>query len=152
ITALYSPDDFLGFTSFDENIPYNETATAVEDTEIVGVSKEYVKDILKKEQHVSLELMNLLTDNLSEIKEQLLKMAYSSVKRKTAATILQFAKIMNRDPSAPIKISRNDLATTVGIATESLIRTLSEFKRDGLIEIEGRNIKVLELERLKSMD
>ena len=152
ITALYRPDDFLGFTSFEENIPYNESATAVEDTEIVGISKKYVRDILRKDQNISLELMNLLTDNLSEIKEQLLKMAYSSVRRKTAATILQFVEIMNRDPHAPIKISRNDLATTAGIATESLIRTLSEFKKKGLIEIEGRNIKVLEPERLKSMN
>ena len=152
ITALYRPDDFLGFTSFEENIPYNESATAVEDTEVVGISKKYVKDILRKSQDISLELMNLLTDNLSEVKEQLLKMAYSSVKKKTAATILQFVEIMNRNPNAPIRISRNDLAATAGIATESLIRTLSEFKKDGLIEIEGRNIKVVDLDRLKSVD
>src|SRR5690606_38789419 len=67
ITGLYKADDFLGFTSFEDNIPYNETATAVEDTEVVGVSKKYVKDILKKSQDISLELMNLLTDNLTEI-------------------------------------------------------------------------------------
>src|SRR5690606_37604179 len=114
ITALYRPDDFLGFTSFDENTPYNESATAVDEVELVGVSKIYVRDILKKNQDVSLELMNLLTDNLSEIKNQLLKMAYSSVKKKTAATILQFVAIMNKNPNSPIKISRNDLASTAG--------------------------------------
>lgn len=152
ITGLYKADDLLGFTSFDDNIPYNETATAVENTEVVGLSKTYVRDILKKSQDVSLELMNLLTDNLSEIKLQLVKMAYSSVRKKTAATIIQFVEIMNKTPEAPLRISRNDLATTAGIATESLIRTLSDFKKAGLIQIEGRDIHIVDLESLRAID
>ncbi len=152
ITGLYKADDFLGFTSFDDNFPYNETATAVEETEIVGVSKTYVKDILKKSQDISLELMNLLTDNLADIKQQLLKMAYSSVRRKTAATIIQFVEVMSNKPNEPLRISRNDLATTAGIATESLIRTLSDFKKAGIIEIEGRDIRILDLASLKDID
>ena len=152
ITGLYKADDFLGFTSFEDNIPYNETATAVEETEIVGISKKYVKDILKKSQDISLELMNLLTDNLAEIKQQLVRMAYSSVKKKTASTILQFVDVMNKNPETPLRISRNDLATTAGIATESLIRTLSDFKKDGLIEIEGRDIRIVDLESLRAIE
>ncbi len=152
ITGLYKADDFLGFTSFEDNIPYNETATTVENTEVVGVSKKYVKDILKKSQDVSLELLNLLSDNLSEIKLQLLKMAYSSVRKKTAATILQFVDVMNKNPGVPLRISRNDLATTAGIATESLIRTLSDFKKDGLLEIEGRDIHIIDLKGLRAIE
>lgn len=135
ITGLHKEDDFLGFTSFDDNFPYNETATAVEDVEIVGLSKAYVKDILKKSQDVSLELMNLLSDNLADVKQQLLKMAYSSVRKKTASTIIQFVEIMNKNPKAPLRISRNDLAATAGIATESLIRTLSDFKKVVLLKL-----------------
>lgn len=152
ITTLYRPDDFLGFTSFMDNIPYQESATAVEDTELAGVSKIELKDILTKSNNISLELMELLTDNLSDIKEQLLQMAYSSVRRKTAQTILQFAEILNKKTEESIKISRNDLASVAGIATESLIRTLSSFKKDGLIEIEGRNIRILDLSALQLME
>lgn len=152
ITGLYKEDDFLGFTSFDDNFPYTETATAVENIEIVGISKSYVKDILKKSQDVSLELMNLLTDNVSEIKKQLVQMAYSSVRKKTASTILQFVEIMNKNPNAPLRISRSDLATTAGIATESLIRTLSDFKKDGIIEIEGRDIRILDIDSLRDIN
>jgi|SRR5690554_6814256 len=152
ITGLYKADDFLGFTTFDNNNPYEETATAVEDSEIVGISKSHLVEILKKSQDVSLELMNLLSDNLSDVKQQLLRMAYSSVKKKTAATILQFVDVMNLKPNVPIRISRSDLATTAGIATESLIRTLSDFKKDGLIEIEGRSIHILNPEGLREME
>lgn len=152
ITGLYKADDFLGFTSFENNQPYSETATAVEETELVGISKAYVKDILKNSQEVSLELMNMLTDNLAEVKLQLVRMAYSSVRKKTASTILQFVEVMNKKPDAPLRISRSDLATTAGIATESLIRTLSDFKKDGILEIEGRDIRVLDLEALRSIE
>ena len=96
--------------------------------------------------------MELLTDNLAEIKGQLLQMAYSSVRKKTAQTILQFAVILNKKPEEGIKIARNDLASVAGIATESLIRTLSGFKKEGLIEIEGRNIRLIDVEGLEMID
>ncbi|WP_298327519.1 response regulator [uncultured Dokdonia sp.] len=152
ITGLLKADDFLGFTSFIENIAYLESATAIEDTVVVGVSKNELKEVLEKSKNVSLELMELLTDNLAEIKGQLLQMAYSSVRKKTAQTILQFAVILNKKPEEGIKIARNDLASVAGIATESLIRTLSGFKKEGLIEIEGRNIRLIDVEGLEMID
>lgn len=148
ITTLFKADDFLGFTSFMDNIAYQESATAIEDCALVGVSKNNLKDILEKSKNVSLQLMELLTDNLAEIKGQLLQMAYSSVRKKTAQTILQFATILNKKPEEGIRIARNDLASVAGIATESLIRTLSGFKKEGLIEIEGRNIRIIDIEGL----
>ncbi|GHC62073.1 response regulator [Ulvibacter litoralis] len=152
ITALHKPDDFLGFTSFIENIPYQETATVVENVSVAGISKSELKNILGKNQNLSLELMNVLTNNIAEIKEQLLQMAYSSVRKKTAQTILQFARVLNKKPDEAIKISRSDLASVAGIATESLIRTLSEFKKRGLIGIEGRNITILNLQELETVE
>lgn len=152
ITALFKADDFLGFTSFVDNIAYQESATAIEETTVVGVSKNELKDVLENSKNVSLQLMELLTDNLAEIKGQLLQMAYSSVRKKTAQTILQFAAILNKKPEEGIRIARNDLASVAGIATESLIRTLSGFKKEGLIEIEGRNIRLLNVEGLAMID
>ncbi|WP_062061574.1 response regulator [Aquimarina longa] len=152
ITSLHKADDFLGFTSFVDNTPYLESATTVEDSELAGISKTNLKDILEKSKNISLELMELLTTNLSDIKEQLLQMAYSSVRKKTAQTILQFAEVLNKKSEESIKISRSDLASVAGIATESLIRTLSNFKKDGLIEIEGRNIKILNLAGLQLIE
>ncbi|MAM30403.1 MAG: transcriptional regulator [Flavobacteriaceae bacterium] len=152
ITALYKEDEFVGFTSFEDNVPYEETATAVEESELAGISKSSLKDILGKNQKVSLALVNVLSDTVSEIKEQLLQMAYSSVRKKTAQTIIQFSKILNKKPEEAIKISRADLASVAGIATESLIRTLSEFKKKNLIEIDGRNITIRNLKALEMME
>ena len=152
VTGLYKPDDFLGFTSLAENYPHQESAVAVNDTKVVKILKYKLKEILEQNSTVSLELINMLTDNLSLIKQQLLIMAYSTVRKKTAQTILQFAEILGKKSKEDIRITRSDLASVAGIAIETLIRTLSAFKKEGLIEIEGRVIRVLDLHRLELVD
>lgn len=150
-TALHKEDDLFGYTSFTQNTPYRETATAIKDLEMVGVSKTELKEVLDNNHKLTLEVIQMLTDDLTGVKDQLLQMAYSSVQKKTASTILRFADKINSKPEDPIKISRNDLASVAGIATETLIRTISDFKKQGLIEMEGRNIKVLNLQKLQDI-
>ncbi len=152
ITTIFKTDEFFGYTSFTDNVPYLESATTMEKTEVVAISKDELKKILKKNHKLTLEFIQLLADNLVEFKEQLLQMAYGSVKKKTASTILQFTEKIPTKSVGTIKISRSDLASVAGIATESLIRTLSSLKKDGLINIEGRNITVLDIEKLKRVN
>jgi len=148
-TALFKEGDIFGYTSFTENIPYQETATAINEVKVIGLSKAEFNTILAKNHNLAFELIQQLSNELFEAKEQLLQLAYSTVNKKTAATILKFAKKLNKNPQDPIRISRTDLASVAGIATETFIRTMSDFKREGLIEIEGRNIKVLNINKLE---
>ncbi len=150
-TALYKEDDLFGYTSFTQNTPYQETATAIQDAVLIGISKNELKEVLNSNHKLTLELIQLLTDDLTIVKDQLLQMAYSSAKKRTANTILKFAEKLNRRPEDTIRISRNDLASVAGIALESLIRTLSSFKDMGIIEIEGRNIKILDINKLQQI-
>ena len=151
-TSLYKEDDLFGYTSFSQNIPYQETAVAMEATELVGIHKSELISVLHKNHKVVLDLVDLLADNLKDIKEQLLDMAYNSVHKKTAATLLKFAERMNRNPDDIIRIARHDLASVAGIATETLIRSISKLKKNGIIEIEGRNIKIVDMEALKLVE
>ncbi|MFV9550303.1 response regulator [Algibacter sp. PT7-4] len=151
-TALHKEDDLFGYTSFTQNTTYKETATAIQDTTLLGISKNELKSVLNSNHNVTLELIQLLNEDLVGVKDQLLQMAYSSVRKRTATTILKFAEKLNRKPEQFIRISRNDLASVAGIATESLIRTLSRFKDLGIIEIEGRNIKILDIEQLQNIE
>lgn len=151
ITALHKENELFGYTSFIQNIPYQETATAIKNVELLGISKDQLKYVLDHNHKVTLELIQLLTDDLKDIKHQLLQMAYSSVNKKAAATIIKFAEKLNYKTEDPIKISRSDLASVAGIATETFIRTMSDFKKEGLIEIEDRNIKILNLQGLKDI-
>lgn len=149
ITSIYKEGDFFGNTSFHKHTPYEEYATAMEETRIYAVSKDELKDILINNTNITLELIDVMGDNISGIKEQLLEMAYGSVRKKAARTILLFSQKIRRHPTQSIRISRSDLASVAGMASETLIRTLSDFKKEGLLEIEGRNIKLLNVEALK---
>ncbi|MGJ5641275.1 response regulator [Formosa sp. S-31] len=152
ITGVYKTNSLFGYTSFTHNIPHKETATAISYTKILAVSIQEFGTLLNNNPKLSLDLIELLTDDLSLIKDQLLQMAYGSVYKKTASTIVKFAEKINKKPDDLIKISRNDLASVAGIATETFIRALTEFKKQGLIKAEGRNIQVLNLEGLKAIN
>jgi len=151
ITSIYKEGDFFGNTSFKKSDAYSEYATAMEETRVYAVSKEELKHILMKNSNITLELIDVMGDNIAGIKEQLLEMAYGSVRKKAARTILLFSQKIRRHPTQSIRISRSDLASVAGMASETLIRTLSDFKKEGLLEIEGRNIKLLNVEALKKI-
>lgn len=151
ITALYKEDDLFGFTSFIHNTPFKETASAIENSRLFGISNIEFKNILNNNHKVVLELIELLAENVSTLKQQLIQMAYSSVNKKTAATIVKFAEKLNYKPGDTIKISRSDLASIAGIAPETFIRALTIFKNKGFIKTDGKNFKVIDLEKLKEI-
>ena len=152
IINIHKGDDFLGLSAIIDNSYYYESIMAMENVEIIHVSKNILQQILENNHKLSLEIFQLINENLTEVKEQLLQMAYGSMRRKTAKTILKFANLMNHKPTNSINISRRDLAGVAGIATESLIRTLTDFKKKGILEIEGRNIRILDIEQLESIN
>lgn len=152
IIAIFEEDELFGMTAFSSNIPYKETAIALSDVQLVGITKNELKILLENNPKITFKLIELLNDNLNLIKEQLLQLAYSSVNRRTASTIIKFATKMNKKPGDTIRITRSDLASVAGIALETMSRTLTNFKNDEIIQVDGRTIKILDLERLKRMN
>ncbi|MDV7138428.1 response regulator [Maribacter sp. TH_r10] len=148
ITAIYNADEFFGFTSLTSQEVYEEYAVAIEDTVLVGVCKDELRTVVKENHDLAIELMHVLAENLTEAKKQLLEMAYGSVRKKTASTLLKFADKLEQDNQGNIHILRSDLASVAGMATETLIRTLSSFRKEGLIAMEDHNIKILDQETL----
>ena len=148
ITGIYNADEFFGFSSLTAHEVYEEYATAMEDSTLVGVNKEKLTAVLKVNHGLALELMHILAESLTDAKQQLLEMAYGSVRKKTASTILKFADKLQQDKHGNIHILRSDLASVAGMATETLIRTLSSFKKEGLIAMEDHNIRILDKETL----
>ncbi len=151
ITALFKMDDFFGNLVFNESVNHKEYATALEDSILHVIPKIELKKLLQNNHQILFEIIKVLGDHLDESKDQLLDMAYSSVQRKTAQTILLFTERLKKNKLRQIRISRSDLAAVAGIASESLIRTLSKFKKQGIVEIEGRNIKVLDFDALEEI-
>ncbi len=151
ILNIYSDDDFFGFSIASDNMPNYEAIMTLGKTEVVYISKITLLKILEANHELYLQILKFINENLTEVKEQLMEMAYGSIRRKTAKTIIKFANKMAYKPTDNINISRRDLASVAGVATESLIRTLTNFKKEGILEIEGRNIRILDLKKLEAI-
>ncbi|SDG63796.1 response regulator [Psychroflexus sediminis] len=149
ITAIHKVNDIFGDISFTKQNSVSEFASALENTSVFEISTEKVKTIFNQHPQVMFEFIDQLGDHLSETKTQLMDMAYSSVRKKTAQSILLFSERLKKNKLSQIRISRADLAAVAGIASESLIRTLSTFKKEGIIDVEGRNIKINDFEALE---
>lgn len=148
ITGLYKDEDLFGFYSFKNISMYPETAKALKNCTIYKFSIKSFQKILGRHNGIALEFAQILSDNVSSLKMHMLDLAYASVLKKTTNTLLHFAEHVLKSPTDSINLSRSDLASVAGISTESLIRSLTQLKQNNLIEVNGRNIKVLDLKKL----
>jgi CRP-like cAMP-binding protein/CheY-like chemotaxis protein len=150
IIDLYNQGDFFGYMALLENAVYLESAVALEETEVALIPKSDFHILLQSNRDVSARFIKLLSNNILEKEEKLLRIAYSSVRIRVAEALMQLHDKYNTEKIKPftISISRDDLASLVGIATETVIRTLSEFKDEKLIEAKASNITILNAEAL----
>ena len=147
ITGLYGPGEFFGYLALLDHTPHTDSAVAVDDSELVYIPQDDFTQLLLRNAEVGQQFIRLLAGRVSEREAQLLTMAYSSIRRRVADTLLHLHA--QAGPDGSIQLSRDDMAAMVGTAPESLIRTLSEFKADGLIELTPKNVRVLEPEKLR---
>ncbi len=153
ITELFSPGDFVGHIALLEGTQYNDTAEALEETELAVVPREDFDALINKNPEIARKFIQLLARNISDKENQLLRLAYNSLRKKVADALLMIqAKYRNTgEKNYSIDISRENLATIAGTATESLIRTLSDFKNEKLIEITEGKITILNQKKLETL-
>lgn len=153
VIGLYNEGDFLGYVSLLEGGNYKETAEALEESEIAIIPKDEFENLLHNNREVMQKFIQMLAKNVTIREEQLIGLAYNSLRKKVAEALVALYKKFNPDenPNFMIDLSRENLATIAGTAKESLIRTLSDFKEEGIIDIKGGDIQVLQLKKLQNM-
>lgn len=150
---LYSTGDFMGYVAMLEGSVYRDTAEAMEETEIAIIPKEDFERLLHNNHVVASQFMLMLAKNVTEKHEQLLGLAYNSLRKKVAEALVHMCRKYNPDnkPDFSIDISRENLAAIAGTATESLIRTLGDFRDEQLVQIKNGSIVVLNEARLTNL-
>lgn len=152
VIGLYSTGDFFGYMPFLENSNYKDTAEALEETELAIIPKEDFEQLLHNNKDVMQQFIKLLANNVSEMEQQLLNLAYNSLRKKVAdALITIHKKYGDGVPNFKIDMSRENLANIAGTAKESVIRTLSDFKDERLIDISKGDIIILDEKKLSNM-
>lgn len=155
ITGIHYEGSFIGYVPLLKEIAYNESAVALTDSNIGIIGKQDFLSLLYTNREVASRFIKILSQNLHDTEKRLLDLAYQSVRQRVAGTLLSIydqAQKVNKSAST-ITISRKDIANMVGTATESLNRTLADFKDEKLIELKEDGINIVnkaKLERLSA--
>ncbi|WP_211999630.1 Crp/Fnr family transcriptional regulator [Chitinophaga sp. HK235] len=153
ITGLYHEGDFIGFNALLDSGRYRETAEVIEDAELIIISRtdleyhfEYNSSFLRK-------FLDILAANIAEKQEQMLRMAYSPLRKKVAEALLITYKKYNPSNKGEfsMNISRCNLAALAGVAKESLIRTLGDLRDENVVQIKDGKIIITDIRKLEHL-
>ncbi len=153
IIRLAQPGDLLGYRSLISNDPYRATASATEETRLFKIPKDTFFNLIKQNTDFSLKLMKLLSDDLKNAERKVIYMAQKSVREKIAEALLLLNDTFGIDENnfaIKSKLTRKEIGDIAGVTTESTIRTISDFNKENIINIDGKKIIITDLNRLKS--
>ncbi len=137
---------FFGYDTILHTGEYSDSAEAIETSIVHFISKSEFVEVLGSDSRVASTFIDMLSETSNKHKEELLNLAYSSIRQRVATALLS---LISANKAANLVHARRDLiANMVGTSTESAIRTLSDFKKEGLIRADGRIIEILDIGRL----
>jgi CRP/FNR family transcriptional regulator, polysaccharide utilization system transcription regulator len=147
-TNIYSKGDFFGYLPLLQGEKYHDNVAAIDDCELRLIPIEDFTLLLFNNREFSAKFIKMLANQSEEIEKQLIEMAYSSVRKRVANALLKFSESKH---TTIMSILRDDIASLAGTAKETTIRTLSDFKQEGIIAIDDNKIELLKMDKLKNM-
>ena len=153
IIAFAKKGGIIGYRSILSNELACSSAKVIEDAALCFIPAETLISLVKTNGNFSMAIMQQTCKELGEANAYITDIAQKTVRERLAEVLLNLKDTFDLDQDNVLQISltREELANIVGTATESVIRLLSEFKHDKLIDLKGRKIKILEIKRLEKI-
>jgi len=153
ITGLHRDGDFFGFVPLLEEKPNNESAVVLKESTIYMIPQQDFLTLIYGNKEIARKFISMLASHLYEAENKLLDLAYQSVRQRVAAVLLKLNAQTDSgsNGSKSITVARKDLSGMVGTTTESLNRTLVDFKNEGLIEILDKEVKIIQHAKLEKV-
>lgn len=151
ILRLTKPGDSLGYRALISGDNYMASAEALEDSRVCFIPKATFDSVLQTSDKLFVRIIQVLAEDLKVAENQMAAMANKTVRERTAEALIIIHNYYGVAPDGSIAVamSREDLASMVGTATESLIRMLSEFKSEGLIDLKDKKITIKDFKKLE---
>jgi CRP-like cAMP-binding protein len=149
IIRLVKAGDVIGYKALLSGERYTATAIALEDAAVCFIPKDLFLNILQKDAGLSFEMMRILSSELRKAELKITHLAQKPVRERLAETLLFIRETYGLEEDGQtlnVRLSREEIANLVGTATESAIRLLSEFRKEGLIELQGKKIRLMNME------
>ncbi len=153
IIRFAKPGDIIAYRSVLSNEPACTSAKVIEDCHVCFIPSEILISFIKSNSTFALELLKLTCHELGEANSFITDIAQKTVRERLAEILLVLVSDFGLDEYNYLNISltREELANLVGTATESVIRLLSEFKADKLVELNGRKIRIIDPKKLEKI-
>lgn len=151
ILSFAKPFDFVSLLSVFSSKRYNYSVIAIEDTSICLLALEDVKKTILNNGLFSLNLMEKLSEATDMIILDNLEIKRKHLRGRVAHVLIYFSEYIYKSKTVQLPISRREIAEYIGMTTENVIRTLSEFKKDGIIRTFGKDIDIVDPERLRAV-
>jgi len=148
IVRLAKDGDVIGYRSLVSGTMYHASASVLEDAVICYIPKSHFTHLLQSNVDLSMKTIRLLSHDLQLAEKKVSRLAQNTVRERLAESLLglkEFSGVEDDGATISISLSREEMANIVGTATETVIRLLSEFNHEKLIELSGRKIKILNL-------
>ena len=148
IVRFAKPGDVVGYRSLVSGEHYTASAAALEDSAVCRIPHETFVSIMKRDASLSNNILQLLTGDLRRAEEKIVNLAQKPVRERVAETLLTLREVYGTENGSEsainVTLSREELASVVGTVTETLVRTLADFKREALIATEKKKIRILD--------
>lgn len=153
IIRFAKPGDIIAYRSVLSNESACTSAKVIEDCQVCFIPSEILIKLVKTNSSFAHELLKLACHELGEANSFITDIAQKTVRERLAEIIILLVNDFGLDEQNFLQISltREELANIVGTATESVIRLLSEFKSDKLVELNGRKIRILNKKGLEKI-
>ena len=147
ITKISSEGDFLGYLSLLKDTPYSESAVAMDNCDICFIPRTEFTTLVFGNRDVAVQFVKMLACQVADQEQQLVDLAYNSVRKRVANMLVQLSKGNGNE----IHLLREDMASLTGTVKETLIRTLSDFKQEKLIDTTDNGIRILNFLKLQAI-
>lgn len=151
ILRMAKGGDVLGYRALLSSERYNASAVALDDTDVCFIPRDPFFNVLKDNPRLSLDIIKMLSTELRKAEDTITDLAQKPVRERMAEALLFLKETYGFEADGQtidVVLSREDIANLVGTATETAIRLLSEFKKDGIVESAGKKLKIADLSKL----
>ena len=153
IVRLVNENGFIGYRALFAREKYNSTAATLEDSVICTIEKDLVFEIMRENHNFTLEIIRRLATELGFSTTRSVSLTQKHIRGRLADALLFLKKTYGIDEENNINVllARDDLANLANMTTSNAIRTLSNFVEEGVIKVDGKKIKILDLSRLRKI-
>ncbi len=151
IISIAKPRDFISLLSIFSFSTYKYSISALEDSVVCSVEMDALKKIIQNNGTFAIEIMQKMSRMYDDIIEKRFEINRKHLRGRIAYILIFFSTHIYQNDEFELPVSRREIAELIEMTTENVIRILSEFRKDGIIKIDGKRIKLLNPERLESV-